>query len=263
MLPRSIQPQQPDSSKHHGPRFMDPAGKRSTFIYRRFLLVTNQLHLYGAVMKRTVVVVGLLAMSGAAHAGLSFLELSTASRTEAFNVTNLPSFAVGTSLKLGTLSTDVAGDITFAYLGQESGYNNKFFLTIGPTQHLYESNPVGTAISAPVSSLGAVSFYFEGNTDKYAINGGTWDSGTSIGLIGTSMTVNQGGGAGTYDFVLGYDDSAGATKLGDWDDFVVGVKFTAAVSPAPEPEVYAMLGIGLGFLGWLDRGKKLKERAAA
>ena len=214
-------------------------------------------------MKRTLLAVALLATSGAADAGLSFLELSTATRTEAFNVTNLPSFAVGTSLKLGTLSTDVAGDITFAYLGQESGYNNKFFLTTGPTQHLYESNPVGTAISAPVSSVGPISFYFEGNTGKYAINGGNWDSGTSIGLIGTNMIVNQGGGAGTYDFVLGYDDSAGATRLGDWDDFVVGVKFTPAVSPAPEPEIYAMLSIGLGVLGWAGRRKKLKERAAA
>ena len=36
--------------------------------------------------------------------------------------------------------------------------------------------------------------------------------------------------------------------------------FTA---PVPEPEIYAMMGMGLGLLGWLGRRKKLKEAAAA
>ena len=35
------------------------------------------------------------------------------------------------------------------------------------------------------------------------------------------------------------------------------------VSPVPEPEIYAMMGIGLGLLGWVRRRKKLKEAAAA
>jgi hypothetical protein len=34
-------------------------------------------------------------------------------------------------------------------------------------------------------------------------------------------------------------------------------------TPIPEPEIYAMLGIGLGLLGWVGRRKKLKEGAAA
>ncbi len=33
--------------------------------------------------------------------------------------------------------------------------------------------------------------------------------------------------------------------------------------PIPEPEIYAMLGVGLGLLGWVARRKKLKELAAA
>jgi len=34
-------------------------------------------------------------------------------------------------------------------------------------------------------------------------------------------------------------------------------------SPIPEPSTYAMMLVGLGMLGWVGRGKKLTERAAA
>lgn len=207
-------------------------------------------------MKRGILAVALLAVSSLAHAGLSFNQLSTATRTEAFNVATLPFYAVGTSLGLGALETNETGTITFTYLGQESGYNNKFYLTIGTTQMLTE-NPIGTQASAFVDTTGAVSFKFEGNTSKFAINGGTWATGTSIGLIGTNMTVSSGLAAGNYQYVIGYNDSAGASTLGDWDDYVVGVNFTPAI---PEPEIYAMMGLGLGLMGWV--GRRRKQQAA-
>jgi len=34
-------------------------------------------------------------------------------------------------------------------------------------------------------------------------------------------------------------------------------------APIPEPEIYAMMAVGLGLLGWVGRRKKLKEAAAA
>jgi|688.fasta_scaffold158309_4 hypothetical protein len=203
-------------------------------------------------MKRGILAVALLAVSGLANAGLSFNQLSTANRTEAFNVATLPFYAVGTSVGLGALQTNEKGTITFTYIGQESGFNNKFYLTIGATQMLTE-NPIGTQASAFVDTIGAISYKFEGNTGKFAINGGAWATGTSIGLIGTNMTVNSGAGAGTYQYVIGYNDSAGASTLGDWDDYVVGVNFTPAI---PEPEIYAMMGLGLGLIGWVGRRRK-------
>jgi hypothetical protein len=203
-------------------------------------------------MKRGILAVALLAVSGLANAGLSFNQLSTANRTEAFNVATLPFYAVGTSVSLGALETNEKGTITFTYIGQESGFNNKFYLTIGATQMLTE-NPIGTQASAFVDTIGAISYKFEGNSGKFAINGGAWATGTSIGLIGTNMTVNSGAGAGTYQYVIGYNDSAGASTLGDWDDYVVGVNFTPAI---PEPEIYAMMGLGLGLMGWVGRRRK-------
>jgi len=38
---------------------------------------------------------------------------------------------------------------------------------------------------------------------------------------------------------------------------------TASVTAVPEPEIYAMMGIGLGLIGWIGRKKKLKAAAAA
>jgi len=35
------------------------------------------------------------------------------------------------------------------------------------------------------------------------------------------------------------------------------------MAPIPEPEIYAMMAVGLGLLGWVGRRKKLKEAAAA
>ena len=116
---------------------------------------------------------------------------------------------------------------------------------------LTEANAIGTSISA-VGGPGYLNFKFEGNTGKFAINGGAKDTGTSIGLIGTNMTVSSGAAAGTYAFILGYNDSVGATTLGDWDDFVVGVNVTAV----PEPEAYGLGLAGLAVVGLFARRRR-------
>jgi hypothetical protein len=210
-------------------------------------------------MKRTLLALALLAATGAANAGLSFSVLSSqVSRTEAFNTDNsavttalggLGAVAVGSKLDLGYLVTDQAGTVSYSYLGQESGYSDKFFkISSNTTPDLVESNAFYTTVSAS-TSIGKLDFKFEGNTGKFAKNNvssmAQWDPGTSIGLLGTNLTI----GGHFYQYVIGYNDSAGASTLGDWDDFVIGVN----LSPIPEPETYAMLIAGLGLLGFAAR----------
>jgi hypothetical protein len=192
-------------------------------------------------IRHTVIAVMLLMMGGAAHAGLSFVVTDTATRTEAFNIAGFPILPVGSAVSLGHLDFTGPGSqtVTYTYLGQESGFIDKFHNTLNGTK-LLESNSVGTSISSVVSTPGPLSFKFEGDTGKFAVNGGHWDKGTSIGLIGTHMLI----GSTTYAYVLGYNDSAGTKHLGDWDDFVIGV------SAVPEPETYTMLLIGLGLIGF-------------
>jgi hypothetical protein len=212
------------------------------------------------------VAVALLAGSGAANAGLSFEALSSGAsvaRTEKFDVTGFESLAVGTYLTLGALKSDQAGTVTFTYLGQESGYINKFYLTIPPTQTLLESYTPGVTSVTASTVAGYVPFKFEGYTDKFAVNsanGSGWMPNTSIGLIGTNMSLSfNSKPAKTYAFVLGYNDSAGTATLGDWDDFVVGVNFVSAV---PEPETYALMLAGLGLLAVVARRRKQQSAAA-
>lgn len=199
------------------------------------------------LIQRTIIATVLFIVSGSVSAGLSFVVTDTATRTEAFNIGGFATLPIGSSLSVGHLDFTGPGSqmITYTFLGQESGYNNKFYDVSGGNA-LFESDPIGTSVSSWVNISGTLSFKFEGNVDKFAVNGGPWDKGTSIGLIGTNMQV----GSTVYDFVIGYNDSAGQKYLGDWDDFVIGV------SAVPEPETYAMLLIGLGLIGFSLRNQR-------
>jgi hypothetical protein len=209
-------------------------------------------------MKRTALALALLCASGVANAGLSFTTLSAGvARTEAFNTDNsavtaalggLGAVAVGSTLNLGYLQTDEAGTVSYSYLGQESGFTDKFYkLSTDSVPALVESDAFYTTVST-AAGAGKLNFQFEGDVGRFARNNissmAEWASGTSIGLLGTNLTV-----AGRfYQYVIGYNDSAGAATLGDWDDFVIGVNLTTA-TPVPEPGTYAMLLAGLGLLG--------------
>ncbi len=206
-------------------------------------------------MKRVLLATVLLTVSGLANAQLSFLSSATATRTEAFNVADVPAFATGTTLALGSLMTNAPGIFSFTYLGEESSFTNSLHLSNG--LNLYESSAVGTSINATVAGAGALPFSFAeivSPSHSSAKNGGLWAPNTSIGLIGTNMNVL----GNTYAYVLGFNDSAGTATLGDWDDFVIGVN---VVSHAPEPGVYGMMAAGLGMLGWV--GRRRKQSAAA
>ena len=37
------------------------------------------------------------------------------------------------------------------------------------------------------------------------------------------------------------------------------IAVTSVAAPVPEPEIYAMLGAGLGLMGWIARRRKQRE----
>ena len=196
-----------------------------------------------------------------AHAGLSWIEQATAQRSEVFNAAGITpdystsgamggfagpdSGSIGTTVSLGYLTATTAGPVKYTVLGQESGFANKWHLTVAPFTTLLDTATGASAVAS--ASVGTLAFKFEGDTGLYFANGAAPEPAKSIGLIGQNMTI-----AGkTYDFVLGYNDSYGsATSFSDWDDMVIGV------SMIPEPEIYAMMAAGLGLMGFVARRRQ-------
>jgi hypothetical protein len=112
---------------------------------------------------------------------------------------------------------------------------------------LLEDHDTGTAISQWVDG-GTVNFSFSDNAGLgHVFNNGDQQS-NPFGFVIMQGQTNK---YGTFDYLLGFNDSF--TGDADYDDFVVGINFVAAV---PEPETYAMLLAGLGLLGMSMRGRK-------
>ena len=211
---------------------------------------------------------------GVANAALSFnntVGTGTITESDGFNVAGLPTIASGGTVQQGELdSNGGSGTITFTYLGHESGFTNQFQITIGSMASFNTGSSIGAQVTLDASTFpsGAVPFTFSTTNPTgqgVAINGGSpgsgWTDGTSIALIGTNMTdtLTPSPPGGMYTWVIGFDDSgcAGCNNPPsdhDWDDIVVGVNFVSAV---PEPEIYAMMGVGLLLMGFVARRRNL------
>lgn len=144
----------------------------------------------------------------------------------------------------GALSADVAGTFSATYLGSESGYDNKFKITLGDGWSLTESDAVGTTKSVQVGA-GTLPFKFTDSTGAIFYNGNTQTS-----ILGFMIMQGQTNSYGTFDYLLGFNDSY--TGDADYDDYVVGVKFTP--SPVPVPAAAWLFGTALlGFVSLSNR----------
>lgn len=143
---------------------------------------------------------------------------------------------------MGFLFTTSSGTFSATYLGNESGYVNKFSFGLGNS--LQESNYLGKTISISVGS-GTLGFSFSDNSGSgHAFTNGTQQTQP----LGFAILRGQTNRYGTFDYLLGFNDSYSGDA--DYDDFVVGVNFVSAV---PESHTYAMLLAGLGLIGFSVR----------
>lgn len=144
----------------------------------------------------------------------------------------------------GTLNALTAGTISFTYLGHESSFDNVFNFN---GQHLTQDLPTGTSLSANIAA-GTVNFSFTSNAGPFGWDSATFANGSSIGSMAFMPAVNTSK-YGKFDFVIGFNDKRPGGWLSDcdFDDFVVGVKFTAKSTPPaiPEPGTWALMALGL------------------
>lgn len=143
------------------------------------------------------------------------------------------------------------------------------------TQDYYFANYVsGSALPVPASPL----YTAPTNVAEYN-RGSDFNNGTA-GILTTNSQNNQltlrasgntisglSVGDGTslrVDNRIWYSGGANANTafLVSTDMVLTSISNTAPVTAVPEPEIYAMMGVGLGLMGWVARRKKLKPAAA-
>ena len=198
-------------------------------------------------MKRAVLGILLSTLLSTAQAGMLTINNGSGMRFSGYDGEPKTISGAHSIGSFGSLASTSSGNFYVTYLGQESGYVN--FFTLASAGPLLESDPIGKTISTSVAP-GTIDFSFTDGKGATFSNG---DAQTSV--LGFSIfsenAVNQ---YGTFNYILGFNDSF--TGDADYDDFVVGVKFVAAV---PEAETYSMMLAGLGLLGFVAGHRREKR----
>ena len=116
--------------------------------------------------------------------------------------------------------------------------------TIGPT---------GVGLGAYFDSTGSLPIFLGGN-------GTLGGAGQGVGDEVVVLTSGGGPGTGGIPNFLILGNGQGNNLFSDvtWSSSAV-----SPVAAVPEPEIYAMMGVGLAMLGWLKRRKKHTEIVAS
>lgn len=149
--------------------------------------------------------------------------------------------------------------VEYAYLGNEAGDTNTFFvlgnLTFSTATSQYED-----AASASQPLAGLLNFAFGANQNTPSVANGSNSSGAGgvptffISFYGKD---NKLGALSGTSGVIAFDDGGGKGADGDYDDIVV--RFN--VSAVPEPTTWAMMLLGFAGIGLLAYRRKSKAVA--
>ena len=202
-------------------------------------------------MKKLALAAALLGVFGSAQAAHLTINNQSALINPFGNYDGQPLTVTGaeTAGVTGNLVANSAGSITFTYLGQESANRNRFRLDLGndATLSFVDNNgnsgttPLGTAITDASVGPGIVDFRFVDTSPSgptQIVRNGSNPNGTNglafafLGNFDSNgvFQFDQVSQFGPFDYILGFNDLGNDD---DYDDLVVGVKFTPNAVPVP------------------------------
>ncbi len=201
-------------------------------------------------MKKLALAVALLGVFGSAQAAHLSVANQSALINPFGNYDGEPLTVTGaeTAGVTGNLFANVAGSITFTYLGQESGNKNRFILELGNSTNLkfVDNNgnagttPLGTGITDASVGPGLVDFRFRDtsqSSNNIVQNGfnPNGSNGLKFAFLGNLdgnnvFQFDHVSQFGPFDYILGFNDFGNDD---DYDDLVVGVNFTPNAVPVP------------------------------
>lgn len=161
--------------------------------------------------------------------------------------------------QFGSFSINGTGGGLFSatYLGDESGYDNRYIQNLSMGNQVLNENTLGNTVSASVAGPGLIDFgfYSAGLSNSAFDNGNT--AGNILGFVvlkeyvGTNQSVANAGynnntSFGLFDFLIGFNDKF--TGDADYDDYVIGIKYTP--SAVPSPAALPLLATAIGLFGF-------------
>ncbi|HWP18445.1 MAG TPA: PEP-CTERM sorting domain-containing protein [Burkholderiaceae bacterium] len=203
-------------------------------------------------MKKTLLALGLAAMTTAASAQLS-VSGPEPSGFSGYNGT--PATFTGTlssGILNGLLDAGIGGTLSITFLGKDDAWHHNTF-TLGDLVIDNKTTTVGASFSTSVGA-GPLAFLFTDVTDGETVPNGGPSSGYATYTVVRGSAVAEGNPAyGQYDFILGFND--GHIYDADYDDLVIGLSLV----PIPEPETYALMLAGLGAMGFMARRRQRRD----
>jgi hypothetical protein len=149
------------------------------------------------------------------------------------------------------------GIFSATYLGDESGYDNRYIQSLSLGNQVMNENTLGSTVSASIAGPGLIDFgFYSSGLSHSSFDNGDTASGV-LGFVVLKEFVNSSTSAasagynnltslGMFDFLIGFNDKY--TGDADYDDYVVGIKYTP--NAVPVPAALPLLATAIGLFGF-------------
>ncbi len=156
------------------------------------------------------------------------------------------------------------GIFSATYLGDESGYDNRYIQNLSLGNQVMNENVLGRTVSANIAGPGLIDFGFYSS----GLNNSAFDNGDAASrilgfvvlkeFVGRNQSVagagyNNNTSLGLFDFLIGFNDKYSGDA--DYDDYVVGINYTP--NAVPTPSALPLLATAIGLFGFAANRRRV------